>query len=158
MKSVIILLRPDYVHNTCPSCGEPGGGKPCPVCWLGVFREEMVQLYAEKDAIGVHPWCVQYALDRGFTKAPTSKTTGSSCFIATAVYESPYAHEVTTFRAFRDNHLAQSEIGRLFIETYYATSPPIARLLARSRTLRELSKRIILNPILRAIEKQETDI
>lgn len=148
------LLQPDYVHNTCPSCGEPGGGKPCEVCWLGVFREEMVQLFSGERAIGVHPWCVQFALDRGYTKAPPSKTTDSSCFVATAVYESPLTPEVTAFRAFRDERLALSRAGRLFIGAYYATSPPIARLLARSRTLRELTKRLILNPMLRAIERQ----
>lgn len=135
---------------TCSSCGEESIEIPCAICHLGMFREEAVQLvdpYRTTSTKGVHPWCVQYALERGFKKQ------SSSCFIATAVYETPSAPEVAIFRTFRDERLTQHWAGRLFIETYYATSPPIARLLAKSRTLREMTKRLILNPILHVIEK-----
>ena len=57
-----------------------------------------------------------------------SGTTSSGCYVATAVYGSYDCPEVWTLRRFRDNVLAKTWYGRLFIKLYYAVSPTAVRL------------------------------
>ena len=49
------------------------------------------------------------------------------CYIATAVYGSYDCPQVWTLRRFRDNTLASTWYGRLFIRTYYAVSPTLVK-------------------------------
>lgn len=49
----------------------------------------------------------------------------SGCYVATAVYGSYDCPEVWTLRRFRDNTLAKSFLGCLFIYLYYAISPTL---------------------------------
>lgn len=169
--------RPDYDYSeySCPSCGDRSqvGINRCSFCHNGLLNHQIITLYRyferfkghwESTTANLHPWCKQYFLQQDQSgqpdwsenpppMPPRPDSKSGSCFIATAVYESPLAPEVTAFRAFRDERLAPSRAGKWFIEVYYATSPPIARLLSRSRPLREMTKRLILNPILHVIEK-----
>ena len=69
------------------------------------------------------------------TPAPTPGGSGGSgsgksggCYVATAVYGSYDCPEVWTLRRFRDNVLAKTWYGRLFIKLYYAVSPTAVRL------------------------------
>ena len=55
------------------------------------------------------------------------KPTGG-CYIATSVYGSYDTPEVWTLRRFRDETLADTWYGRLFIKAYYAVSPTLVRL------------------------------
>jgi len=71
---------------------------------------------------------------------------GGGCFIATAAYGTPMAEEVRYLRAFRDDYLLTNEVGRAFVEFYYAHSPPIAASLRRHETLRA-AVRWILTPL-----------
>jgi cold shock CspA family protein len=57
------------------------------------------------------------------------------CFIATAVYQDPYAREVVELRRFRDEFLMSSRSGRRFVKLYYTVSPAIASHLATRRWL-----------------------
>ena len=50
------------------------------------------------------------------------------CYVATAVYGSYDCPEVWTLRRFRDDVLAETWYGRLFIRLYYAVSPTAVRL------------------------------
>ncbi len=52
-----------------------------------------------------------------------------SCFIATAVYESEFHHDLTVLRYFRDHKLKASFWGRKFTYYYYKFSPNIAKSL-----------------------------
>jgi ribosomal protein L37AE/L43A len=54
---------------------------------------------------------------------PVNTVNTGGCYIATAVYGSYDCPQVWTLRRYRDNFLAKSLCGRLFIHVYYAISP-----------------------------------
>ena len=87
------------------------------------------------------------------TPEPVAKK--SDCFIATAVYGSQIAPEVIVFRRFRDEVLLPSKFGAAFVRAYYFASPAIATVLSRHALLKEITKRIFLQPALRRIRKRE---
>ena len=74
------------------------------------------------------------------------KRTGG-CYVATCVYGSYDCPEVWTLRRYRDDVLAKSVLGRLFIRIYYAVSPKIVRkygnnVLFRSYFKKKLDKKV----------------
>jgi hypothetical protein len=79
---------------------------------------------------------------------PGGRKRGQLCFIATAAYGSPLAAEVQTLRAFRDEVLERSAVGRWFVSVYYTLSPPLAALIARSGVARAVV-RGLLRPVVR---------
>lgn len=70
------------------------------------------------------------------------------CFIATAAYGSPLAHEVLRLCRFRDDVLLKSKPGRCFVEAYYRISPPLARLIGKFAFLRSATRMLFLRPVL----------
>ncbi len=75
----------------------------------------------------------------------------SKCFIATAAYGTPFAHEIEVLRYWRDNELKKAIWGPFFINVYYKISPPIADFIRNKSLLRKLT-RIILDPVVRLIK------
>ena len=71
---------------------------------------------------------------------------GGGCFIATAAYGTPMAHEIGTLRAFRDTYLLNTILGAAFVDTYYRTSPAIAAYIAERPALGAVT-RLVLTPI-----------
>ena len=65
----------------------------------------------------------------------SGSSSGSSggCYVATSVYGSYDCPEVWTLRRFRDDVLAQTWYGRLFIRLYYAVSPTAVKLFGDSQ-------------------------
>ncbi len=57
----------------------------------------------------------------------SSPSTSGGCYVATAVYGSYDCPEVWTLRRYRDNKLAKTKLGRIFIRCYYATSPWVVK-------------------------------
>lgn len=68
----------------------------------------------------------------------------SGCFIATAAYGSAMEPHVGILREFRDRYLITCGPGRTFVSFYYKHSPPIARLIRSSGTLRFITRAAIL--------------
>ena len=67
----------------------------------------------------------------------------SGCFIATAAFGSPLAHEVEALRDFRDRVLAKSVLGRMLISLYEHTSPPIAKAVSRNPAVKGAVRRML---------------
>lgn len=63
------------------------------------------------------------------------------CYVATCVYGSYDCPQVWTLRRFRDDILAQSFAGRLFIRGYYAVSPTIVRWFGERKWFKSFWKR-----------------
>ena len=76
-------------------------------------------------------------LQRG-ADSPSSST---KCYVATAVYGTYDCPEVWTLRRFRDNVLAKTWYGRLFIHCYYAVSPTVVKLFGNRRWFQRLFRR-----------------
>lgn len=76
-----------------------------------------------------------------------AKKTG--CFIATAVYGSPLANDVSTLCEFRDGVLASSLPGRGFIRLYYLLSPQFAAFLGRHEAFRRTVRTCTIAPLVR---------
>ena len=78
-----------------------------------------------------------------------------ACFIATAAYGTPMAEEINTLRRFRDEDMEPNLLGRHLVTLYYDVSPPIARVIARSESMRAFV-RLNLQPIIRSLESRST--
>ena len=91
-----------------------------------------------------------------FNKTTNSWVTKSpgclNCFIATAVYGSPYAKEIIYLRFFRDDYLIKNKGGALFINIYYKISPPIAKQIEKNQFLKVFVNYLILKPFIKAIK------
>ena len=85
---------------------------------------------------------VEYLTSKGAKKGGKGGCLGG-CYIATSVYGSYDAPEVWVLRRFRDNILANSLAGRIFIRSYYAISPAIVRHFGKNRLFRGLGRRTL---------------
>lgn len=75
------------------------------------------------------------------------------CFIATAAEGSKDHEHVVELRAFRDRVLRRHAAGRLFIRTYYATSPPVARWIARSERRKRATRVALVRPLSKIVQQ-----
>jgi hypothetical protein len=74
---------------------------------------------------------------------PSSSSNSGGCYIATSIYGSYDCPEVWTLRRFRDNTLSQSYMGRLFIRTYYATSPKLVKWFGKYSSFKCIFKPVL---------------
>lgn len=72
----------------------------------------------------------------------------AGCFVATAAYGSPLAHEVVLLSRFRDQVLLPTWAGARFVTFYYRISPPLAATISRSAFLRAVTRNLLLRPVL----------
>ena len=73
------------------------------------------------------------------------------CFVATAAYGTPMAQEINTLRRFRDSRMEPNLIGRRLVYLYYKLSPPLARVIARSKNMKRFV-RLSLKPVIKFLE------
>jgi len=60
------------------------------------------------------------------------------CYVATCVYGSYDCPQVWTLRRYRDNTLAKTWYGRLFIKAYYAVSPTAVKLFGHTKWFKNM--------------------
>ena len=116
---------------------------------------------AQSDLAQVKQWIAK-AANAGSSEAAKmqaglkeSNSSQGGCYIATAVYGSYDSPPVMTLRRYRDETLARSILGRLFIRIYYRLSPPLARHFAAGSAL-SASVRVVLDAIVRRLEGPRT--
>ena len=73
-------------------------------------------------------------------QAPETKPKAGGCYVATCVYGSYNCPEVWTLRRYRDNNLASTWYGRLFIRTYYAISPTLVKRFGNTNWFKRICK------------------
>ncbi len=85
---------------------------------------------------------VQKEIDRikqnGIAPADTGTNNSGGCYIATCIYGSYDCPQVWTLRRFRDNTLAKTWYGRLFVHVYYSISPTLVRWFGRTSWFKRL--------------------
>ncbi len=72
------------------------------------------------------------------TNSAGSSGNAGGCYVATAVYGSYDCPQVWTLRRFRDDTLASTWYGRMFIHTYYAISPTLVKWFGRTEWFKKL--------------------
>lgn len=77
-------------------------------------------------------------VDPGFKLPGMEKSGKSGCYVATAVYGSYDCPQVWTLRRYRDQNLAKSWYGRVFIKTYYAISPTLVQWFGSTQWFKKL--------------------
>lgn len=105
------------------------------------FTHDFITIFSGHDAN------VAYKGKQATARVTPDGIDDNRCFIATAAYGSAYAPSVVLLRHFRDQYLLTNRPGRLFVNTYYRYSPPIADFIAKSDFLRAVV-RVLLTPIL----------
>jgi len=83
----------------------------------------------------------------------TDKVKRKGCFVATACYGDYNSPEVKLLRHYRDEKLLKSNFGKVFVQTYYIVSPPVAYLISKSDFLKKNIRHYILRPIINKINK-----
>ncbi|PKK91510.1 MAG: hypothetical protein CVV64_07070 [Candidatus Wallbacteria bacterium HGW-Wallbacteria-1] len=66
------------------------------------------------------------------------------CFIANAAYGTPMASEIRYLCNLRDQYLMPTLPGRIFVKTYYTLSPPVAKFIGKSETLRAITRFLLI--------------
>ena len=80
---------------------------------------------------------------RDFAELGTYSGIGG-CFIATATFEAHDERELDVLRAFRDEKLLPSPMGRRFVDWYYRNGPTLASVLSGTEITRRTTRNILL--------------
>lgn len=78
---------------------------------------------------------------------------GGGCFVATACYGDYNSLEVLLLRQYRDEKLLPNNFGFYFVKLYYMLSPPIAKQLEKSDSLKKNVRQYFLKPLVNKIAK-----
>jgi len=71
----------------------------------------------------------------------------TGCFIATACYGSPDCPQVLLLRAFRDDTLLNSALGKWFVSVYYRYSPAVAKWMTSRPVSGCILRRLLVDPV-----------
>jgi hypothetical protein len=136
----------------CPNCGNPITRANAPVKQAGAYCKSCKRHVSPAvTSVGGGSCSVG---KRETWKCPTCKRVihQSGCFVATATYGDEDAVEVRFLRAFRDEVLRGSGVGRFLVATYYILSPYLARSIELFPLLQKLARRS-LDLVVIAIER-----
>ncbi|KXA91708.1 hypothetical protein AKJ63_01105 [candidate division MSBL1 archaeon SCGC-AAA259D18] len=78
----------------------------------------------------------------------------SRCFIATASLDAPCNRKLDILREFRDQELKESFFGEKFVQLYYRVSPLIAKPISKFEKLRNVSRKIFVEPLIESLEEK----
>ena len=86
-----------------------------------------------------------------------NSTYSKACYIATYVYSDYNAPEVKVLRRFRDERLAKTQPGRIFISVYYSLSQRVLAKLGRYEWFNRASKAVIasLYQVISTLERKK---
>ena len=73
----------------------------------------------------------------------TTKTQSNGCYIATCVYGSYDCPQVWMLRRYRDNILAKTFWGRIFVKGYYTVSPILVKWFGKTKWFKNLWAKIL---------------
>ncbi len=82
-------------------------------------------------------------IDEAAKTAEAEQEVDVRCFIATASFGTPEAPQIKRLSYFRDKYLMQTEAGRALIRLYYKISPPLAKSIQKSESLKRIVRSII---------------
>lgn len=97
-----------------------------------ICREAGIPLITLWTRYGIHEEYLKKKIDEAFENVPQQEQK-QGCYIATCVYGSYDCPQVWTLRRYRDDRLAQTRRGRLFIKGYYKVSPAVVRIFGECR-------------------------
>ena len=83
----------------------------------------------------------------------STSTKSSGCYIATCVYGSYDCPNVWVLRRYRDEKLAKSTLGRMFIKFYYATSPILVKIFGNHKWFKNIWAGV-LDPFVAKLKKE----
>jgi len=160
-----VEIRNDYVQQYADYCSAAlnivynGGdnivkifgdkyGDIAAACWeLGVKQHNILNgVFVEKK---LHAELIKQYNEKikKYNSSHIAPTTNMSqdggCYIATCIYGSYDCPQVWTLRRYRDNILAQTWYGRLFVRIYYSISPTIVKWLGHTEWFKNLWKNIL---------------
>ena len=86
-------------------------------------------------------------------KANNNHKSDKRCFIATAVYGTSDNEALDILRKYRDEKLSGST-GKALVNTYYLISPPVARIISKSRLLRRIFHVLVVSPAVKMAKRK----
>ncbi len=107
------LFEPDGLHWIC--CAHLSGVR------------EATDFLDTLSGSSIHEGLIQKQIRQIRKNGIDPENSSNGCYVATCVYGSYDCPQVWTLRRFRDNTLAETWYGRLFIRTYYALSPTLVK-------------------------------
>jgi ribosomal protein L7/L12 len=113
-------------------------------------KKKAIARYAE--TMKVSEKAAKDEIKRIVNASPFGKNKKEGCFIATACC-GEMSPEVERLRRFRDEQLLPRRAGRAFITLYYLLSPPLAKVIAAREPLRELSRKTLIGPLFRTVDR-----
>ncbi|KPA13847.1 hypothetical protein MHK_005961 [Candidatus Magnetomorum sp. HK-1] len=107
------------------------------------FNNSLIKKY-ELAGFMNNPSTLKAESNPGKNSSSNATESKSDCFIATAVFEGPNHPEVDLLRMYRDLHLRNFMIGKMFIKAYYFIGPACAKVISKVETLKRVVKQLIL--------------
>ncbi|MDO5478959.1 MAG: CFI-box-CTERM domain-containing protein [Clostridia bacterium] len=97
--------------------------------WIAAveMHKSMMVYFADKEVNKNHIMSYVSKIQKYDSSYQTPTINTGGCYVATAVYGSYDCPEVWTLRRFRDDTLAKTWYGRMFIRVYYAVSPTLVK-------------------------------